>query len=116
LSGSARSAGMLSAHSAVVETDHCHSFVVGEVPEVLQVQCCEREIADQTARCDPSVVHRARAASLLSASLQLTPADSHQLRIRQQDHVSLPLSQLGQLARPLAPQHCPLGQLANRDE
>jgi hypothetical protein len=102
--------------SALIDADNPQAVVVGEVPEILQVQGRQRQITNQAARRNSSAVHRARTAPPLRACLQFTPADRYQLRIRQRDDVLPPISQLGQLAWSPASQHRPLGQFAYRYE
>lgn len=118
LSGHWRQAGWARCRtrSAFVDANDAQAVMVGEVAEVLDVEGCQRQAADQ-ARCgDPRIIDRAGTASPFGAGLQFTPADGDLVGVGERDHVPPPVRQRGQLGRPSVPQHGPLGELTDGDE
>jgi len=90
--------------------------VLGEVGEVLEVQRCQRQLADQTACRDPRVVCWPWSTPELGVGLKLSPHAGHGFAVGKHEesgqeglHASLALWP------PVAHQR-PLGQLTNGDE
>jgi hypothetical protein len=77
--------------SALVYADDAKAVVIGKVVEILYVKGYEREVADQAACRDPSVIHRPGAASPLGMGLQFAPADCDPLGVRECNHVLAPV-------------------------
>src|SRR5579875_588127 len=96
--------------------DEDESFVFGEVAEVFGVQRGEGEVIDQAARGDPGVVVRPGPPAALRAGLKLAPRVRYRLVVLEHGDVLAPPGQVGDAARPPAPQGAPLHQLPDRDE
>lgn len=90
--------------------------MLGEIGEVLQIQRCKRQFADQTARRDPRVIRWPWSAPELGIGLKLSPRGGHGFTVGEHDEPGQEGLHAGlALWPPLAHQR-PLGQLADGDE
>jgi hypothetical protein len=70
---------LFSLRSALVYADDAKAVVVGKVVEILYIKGYEREVADQAACRDPSVVHRPGAAPPLGIGSPTVTNEMHQV-------------------------------------
>lgn len=99
--------------------DDGQPFVLGEVPEVLDVQRRQGQVVVQAARGYPHVVLRARPTTPLSVSCDRAPGTGHVLDlvvVRQDQDVAQPGFQATAVGRTPLAIDGPLGQLRQRDE
>jgi len=90
--------------------------MLGEISEVLGVECRKRQIIDQAASGHPGVVVRSGPSTSLRTGLKLSPFLRDRFVVFQDTDALAPSGQFRGTARPPTAQHAPLHQLPDCDE
>lgn len=90
--------------------------MVGEVLEVLSVECHEGKVSDQTACGDPCVVGGSRSTPELGPRLKIAPRDGDVLAVWQNDDVRQERLEERKLLWSPVPNQGPLREFADGDE